>query len=1027
MKRLLRPLSLTVVLAVMASMMTFSAFSATKNDNSVGADIDMVSSGTYTNSSESYKTYSGTDLGATYSPASTTFKVWAPSATNVQLKLYKTGSDSEAGAGVIGTYDMEKDASTGVWSVVQSGDLKNVYYTYLVSVNGKVNETRDVYANAAGVNGKRSMVVDLSSTDPDGWENDEHILFDEQTDAMVWEFSVRDFSLNSTSGVDADKRGKFLGVAQHGTTLNGAGIVKTGIDYLIENQVNCVQIMPMYDFGSVDETKGGQNWGYDPYNYNVPEGSFSSDPYNGEVRIKELKTMIKALHDAGISVIMDVVYNHVYSTDDTPFEMTVPGYYFRMDGSKFLNGSGCGNVTASDKTMYRKFMIDSLKYWANEYHIDGFRFDLMGCHDITTMNTIRSELDKIDKRIIMYGEPWMADWSGGNGISNSQAAILDNVGKLDARVGCFDDKSRSALKGDVNDASKGFIQGSTSNDWGVKSGCMAGVGSMWGINKAPSQIVHYLSCHDNLPLWDKILKSYNSTDYDGTNGEYINANKLAAVFTFTSQGIPFVQAGEEFARTKYGDHNSYQSGDEVNKMDWTRVVKYSNLVNYYKGLRMIRKVYSPFSDGSSTSVSSSYFVDAPAGVVAYTMQNKTKNAANEWGMTAVILNTNSSDKSVTLKATTALPTQWATIVNGTSAGLKNLGTVSGSTISVPARSALVLVDKASFDEKNIQEPGVSKPTVPTQPTTTSPKEAVITYHMQDIKGYENGTVTEKTTDSHLTKTFEPVSDDYFITYARVITGNQEVTDTVYNLDTNTVDMDVKGDVDITVIAVPRSTGEVRLYGDINGDGQINVTDATAVQKASARLVQLDEVQSKVADVDGNGKVNIQDATAIQKRAVKSISTFPVGDVFSGGETPTYTVPTFVTATEPTTESQTVTTTSTVATTTEPTTPLPSGTIKFVSNIDLGNERWAAYFWNDTETTWVDVASDGTVEVPSGAENVIFVRFNGESTVNAWDEDGATVKNVWNQTEDLVLGAGTTFTVTDWGNGEFGSKLSGSWS
>ena len=871
MKRLIRPLSVAVVMAVLVSMITFSAFSATKNDNSVGADLSVVSSGTYTNSGESYKTYSGTDLGATYTKSATTFKVWAPSATKVQVKLYKTGSDSESGADVLGTYDMTKDESTGVWTAVRNEDLKNVYYTYLVSVNGKVNETRDVYGKSAGVNGKRSMVVDLTSTNPEGWSNDKHVLFEYQSDAMVWEVSVRDFSLNATSGVDPDKRGKFLGVAQHGTTLNGAGNVKTGIDYLIENHINCVQIMPMYDFGSVDETKGGQNWGYDPYNYNVPEGSFSSDPYHGDVRIRELKTMIKALHDAGISVIMDVVYNHVFDTKDSCFELTVPGYYFRMDGSKFLNGSGCGNVTASDKVMYRKYMIDSLKYWANEYHIDGFRFDLMGCHDITTMNTIRQELDKIDKRIIMYGEPWMAEWNGENGIANSSAAILDNVTKLDARVGCFDDKSRGALKGDVNDNSKGYIQGSTSNDYGVKSACMAGVGSMWGVNKAPSQIVHYLSCHDNLTLWDKILRSYGSTDYNGSNGEYLNANKLAAVYTYTSQGIPFTQAGEEFARTKNGDHNSYNAGDEVNKMDWSRVVKYKNLVDYYKGLRMIRKVYSPFSDGSTTSVSASYFVDAPAGVIAYTMQNKTANASKEWGMTAVLLNNTGSAKSVTLKSTVAVPTQWATIVNGTSAGLKNLGTVSGSTITVPARSALVLVDKASFDARNITDPDI--PTNPSSSATT-PETNTVYYTMQDVEGYENGRSTETCKD-HLTKTFKG-KNEYEIDYVRVITGNKDVTAQVYNEETHTVDMDVTGDVDITVIAIPRRTGDLRLYGDVNMDGKVDIQDATMTQKASTRIINLNEIEQKAADVNGDESVNVQDATAIQKFAVKMIDTFDVG-------------------------------------------------------------------------------------------------------------------------------------------------------
>ncbi len=1006
MKKLLRPISLAVALALVINVLTFTVFSATKDNDSSGADIDVKATSAYTNSTSNYKTYSGNDLGATYTPASTTFKVWAPSASAVKLNLYKTGSDAEEGAGKIGSYNMTLDSSTGVWSVKQNSDLKGIYYTYSVTVNGITKETRDVYSKATGVNSARSMVVDLNSTNPDGWSNDKHVLLDSAARATVWEFSVRDFSIDASSGVDSDKRGKYLGVAQHGTTLNGAGNIKTGIDYLIENNINCVQIMPTYDFGSVDETKGGQNWGYDPMNYNVPEGSFSSDPYHGEVRIKEMKTMIKALHDAGITVIMDVVYNHTYNTSDSCFEMTVPGYYYRMNGSTFLNGSGCGNVTASDKTMYRKYMIDSVKYWANEYHIDGFRFDLMGCHDVTTMNNIRAELDKIDKRIITYGEPWMADWGGGNGIANSSAAIKDNASKLDARVGCFDDVSRSALKGDVNDASKGFIQGSTANDWGVKAGTMGNISSMWGNTyKAPTQVLHYLSCHDNLTLWDKILKSNSSTDYNGTNSTYLAMNKLAAAFTFTSQGISFTQAGEEFARTKSGAHNSYNAGDAVNKIDWTRVSKYSNLVNYYKGLRTIRQVYTPFADGTTTSVGASYIVDSPAGVVAYTMQNKTANASKEWGTTAVILNANSSAKSVTLKSSGALPSQWATIVNGTSAGLKNLGTVSGNTISVPARSAMVLVDLASFNSKNIQEP--------TKPITTEPANSTIVWNTTKIKGFADGSKTEKIDGkvTHINKTVEP-EDGYTIVRAQVITGGKDITATAFNSATNTLNFDTNGDTTILLYA-----SQIHKYGDVNNDDYVDVSDATAIQKRCAGIATFDSVAEKAADVNNDKVVNVSDATMIQKKLAGIIPAFPAGETFQTGE-------------EPSTPS----TSSTIATDTQPSsqessseTSVGGDTINFVSKINTGEERWAAYFWNSAGLeAWADVVN-GTVTVPSGAENVIFVRFKGTSTENKWDPEGTAEadKNVWNQTEDLTID-GTTYTVTDWGNG-WGAKLVGAWS
>ena len=335
-----------------------------------------------------------------YSKTSTTWKTWSPDASSVKLKLYTTGSDNEAGASAIGTYDMKKDSSTGVWSLNLSGDYKNKYYTYLVTVNGTTKETQDVYSQAVGVNGNRTMVVDLDSTDPSGWSDDKHVLFNSASEAAVWEVHVRDFSVSKNSGVSEDNKGKYLAFAEGGTTLNSdtsSSAVSTGIDYLVEQGINCVQLMPVYDYGSVKEdvasSSSNRNWGYDPVNYNAPEGSYSTNPYDGNTRITEFKQMIQALHDRGISVVMDVVYNHTFSTDSC-FNRTVPGYYYRMNSSSaYSNGSGCGNETASDKLMYRKYMIESVKYWAEEYHIDGFRFDLMGIHDITTMNDIRSALD----------------------------------------------------------------------------------------------------------------------------------------------------------------------------------------------------------------------------------------------------------------------------------------------------------------------------------------------------------------------------------------------------------------------------------------------------------------------------------------------------------------------------------------------------------------------------------------------------------------------------------------------------------
>lgn len=716
---------------------------------------------------EPYATYSGSDLGATYTKASTTFKVWAPSATKVQIKRYKTGSDDEAGAGVIETKDMTKNASNGVWSITVGGDLSGTYYTYLVTVNGKTNETQDVYSTATGVNGNRSMVVDLSSTNPDGWNKDTHKLVQNQTDAVIWEVQVRDFSISSSSGVSDAHKGKYLAFTESGTKVNGTDDISTCVDYLVKQGVNYVHLNPVYDYGSVDETKLNKpqyNWGYDPVNYNVPEGSYSTDPYKGEVRIKEFKQMVQALHDRGIGVIMDVVYNHTFSTSSC-FEKTVPGYYYRMNGNTFLDGSGCGNVTASDRTMFRKYMIDSVMYWAKEYHIDGFRFDLMGCHDITTMNQIRSSLDTIDKRILTYGEPWMANWDS-NGIPASQACTMDNASRVSERVAMFSDKIRNGLKGGTDDATKGYIQGSTTVTGDIKAGMMGGASSTWGKwSRQPSQCVTYDSAHDNLTLWDKILKSNSLANYDTTSDSMLAQNRLSAAIVLTSQGIPFYLAGEEFARTKQGNGNSYNASDSINQIDWTRVQKYSGLVEYYKGLMKIRANYSPFRDPTTASGGTTYFVEN-GSAIGYTIQNKTANASKEWGTVAVLTNNTLKSVSLTLKVGSGatLPSSWVIVANGKQSGVKSLGTT-GSTVTVPARSAMVLVDAASFAKVTIPEETyktvtvkhVNQKTGEVLKTTSSEYKVGTTYRTQpdsDIlfdynlaktEGVTSGTVTDNVT------------------------------------------------------------------------------------------------------------------------------------------------------------------------------------------------------------------------------------------------------------------------------------------
>ena len=646
----------------------------------------------YSNKPENYNTYDGNDLGFTYTPECTTFKVWAPSAEQVLLKLYTTGSYYEEGAQVLGIKQMLYDASTGVWSATVDGDLNKIYYTYVIKTAKGTQETQDVYSKAVGVNSKRSEVVDLAQTNPEGWENDGHILVDKPNDAIIWEIHVRDFSSSDTSGVSKEHRGKFLAFTERGTVIPFTNF-PTCVDYLKLLGITHIQINPAFDFGSVNEITGvDYNWGYDPVNYNVPEGSYATDPYHGEVRIREFKEMVKSLHKEGIGVIMDVVYNHVYSAVDSPFEKTVPGYYFRMQDGKFLNSSGCGNVTASDKTMFRKFMIDSLRYWTEEYHIDGFRFDLMACHDIETMNLIREELDKIDTRLLIYGEPWTAN-DAENGISGEDCSNKSNAKKLSTRIGMFNDDMRHGIKGGSDDDSKGFIQGSTHSAYNVIAGMMGASSVTFG-NWAnePSQCITYASAHDNLSLWDKILKSNWCTDYDTTDKLYVTQNKLAAVLILASLGIPFWMAGEEFARTKYGDHNSYKSPDSINSINWTRSIRYKELVDYYRGLIKIRKSFSPLRDNTTKAVNDGYIVYNGQSI-SLTMKNDTEG---EWKMISVIINNSEQPCTPQIKSQYELPKGWYVVANGEEASDEAICKFDPEK-PMPPRTALIIVDAESYD------------------------------------------------------------------------------------------------------------------------------------------------------------------------------------------------------------------------------------------------------------------------------------------------------------------------------------------
>lgn len=645
--------------------------------------------------------YSGNDLGASYSKKATTFKVWSPNAASVRVNIFEHGSDNEGDAGSIMSRAMSLDKTTGVWSVTINGDLLNKYYTYSVTHGKTTKETADVYAKACGVNGQRSMVVDLSTTNPDGWENDKHVLVKNQTDASVWEISVADFSSSESSGVSEANRGKYLAFTEEGTTVNGVqGASSTCVDYLKKLGVKYVQIMPFYDFGSVDESKNimdQYNWGYDPVNYNCPEGSYSTNPKKGEVRIKECKQMIQALHNAGIGVIMDVVYNHTY-TSDSWLQRTVPNYYYRMnnDGT-FSNGSGCSNDTASEHLMFRKYMIDSVTYWASEYHIDGFRFDLMGLHDVTTMNSIRTALDNLyadgsGSQILMYGEAWdMAT----NCDEGTVLASQKNLKQLSDRIGAFDDTIRDAIKGSTGGTDGAFVQ-EGSRRANLKTGIAGQSDTTTGWANVPSQCVTYASCHDNLCLYDKLVGSVYGADgkYRKRYEDLVAMNKLSAAIVITSQGIPFSLGGEEFCRSKDGDENSYASSRKENMLDWENVDLYSDVIEYYRGLYKIRDAFAAFSDSTAVTANSlTYLSDVPKGVMGYTINN---TESGKWSQMCVIFNGSDSAQNVTAKG------DWVVLADNKTAGLRNIKNVTNS-VKVEAHSAVIMVDTKSYDSAGIMD------------------------------------------------------------------------------------------------------------------------------------------------------------------------------------------------------------------------------------------------------------------------------------------------------------------------------------
>ncbi|MED0932394.1 type I pullulanase [Bacillus mobilis] len=617
--------------------------------------------------------YGGNDLGNVYTPQFTKFRVWAPTASEAKLVTYEKWNDK------IGTEINMKQAEKGTWKAELKGNQKGLYYTYKVKIGDKWTEAVDPYARAASVNGDKGAVVDLKETDPKKWKVDKKPKFKNPEDAIIYELHVRDLSIQPESGIK--QKGKYLGVTEKGT--KGPEGVKTGLDHIKDLGVTHVQLLPIFDYASVNEENLNEpqyNWGYDPKNFNVPEGSYATNPYEPTVRITELKQMIQTLHDDNLRVVMDVVYNHMYNAAESNFHKLVPGYYYRYneDGT-FANGTGVGNDTASERKMMRKFMVDSVAYWAKEYNLDGFRFDLMGIHDYETMNEIRKAVNQIDPSIILHGEGWDLNTP----LAAELKANQKNAEKMKG-IAHFNDNIRDGLKGSVfEEKENGFVNGKENMEDRIKKGITAGID--YDINSStyqdPEQVLTYVEAHDNHTLWDK-LELTNPGDSEEVRKQM---HKLSSSILLTSQGIPFIHAGQEFMRTKYGDHNSYKSPDSINQMDWLRRASFNNEVDYMKGLIDLRKMYPAFRMTSAEQIKKQLsFIDAPKNVVAYSINGKGNGNKNEYFMVAH----NANRESVEI----ALPSKgpWKVLVDGKQSGSKPLYVVRDNKIKVPALSSLVL-------------------------------------------------------------------------------------------------------------------------------------------------------------------------------------------------------------------------------------------------------------------------------------------------------------------------------------------------
>lgn len=633
----------------------------------------------------SFPCYAGDDLGVCYSKEQTKIRIWAPTARQVELRLYRSGH-----GGFAIRIDQFEPAENGTWIIRLQVDLNGYYYTIKVNDGTWLNETPGVDARAVGVNGHRGLIFDPEETNPEGWNDDKRVNYDSAIDTIIYELHVRDFSISPSSGIL--NKGKYLAFTETGTRSSQG--LKTGIDHLKELGITHVHFLPVSDFLTVDEEAPDQsyNWGYDPQNFNVPEGSFSTNP-NTTARILELKMLVQSLHQAGIGVIFDVVYNHTAFTRRSNLNQTVPGYYYRQKSNgTFSNASGCGNEIATERNMVRKYILESLYYWATEFHLDGFRFDLMGIYDLETMNLIREKMDTISPNLLLYGEGWAADKSP---LDETIRAVKTNVTRLN-RIAVFNDDFRDGIKGNnFHNRSKGFVSGQTVQEENIKFG-IAGAcfhpqivygyvehsKSPWAAE--PWQCVNYVSCHDNLTLYDKLVLSCPEASEEEIN----RMDRMAGALILTSQGIPFLHAGTEMARTKKGDHNSYKSPDSINQIDWNRKSTYFQLFSYYKSLIDLRKQHPAFRMTSSDQIRNNliFSSDYQTGVASYVLINHANG--DTWRTILLVFNGNRNNITFRLKP----HINWRIIVRDVTINPESKIYVEGTEIVVPAISMLMLVE-----------------------------------------------------------------------------------------------------------------------------------------------------------------------------------------------------------------------------------------------------------------------------------------------------------------------------------------------